>query len=130
MNVTTLEMPRRESVAGAIARNSAGYSIAPVAMMAPWPGIRRGTRPWCRGCPGFVREIVVPSKSDSFSFPARARATTSSAAREKLAKRIFSAPLTFGTRSVREPSDFSTSTAMPKWTSSRRIRAGSPLDAS
>ena len=89
-----------------MARNSAGYSIAPVAMMAPWPGIRRGTEAVVPRVPGFVREIVVPSKSDSFSFPARARATTSSEAARNSPKRIFSAPFTFGTRSVREPSAF------------------------
>ena len=53
--MTTLEIARLESVAGAIARNCAGYSIAPVAMIAPWPGIRRGTDAVVPSVPG-VRE--------------------------------------------------------------------------
>ena len=42
--------------------------------------------------PGFVSDTVVPSKSDTFSFPDRARETTSSAAAANSTKRIFSAP--------------------------------------
>ena len=56
--------------------------------------------------PGFVSEIVVPSKSETLILPVRARVTTSSAAAANSAKFIFSAPLTLGTRSVREPSAF------------------------
>ena len=63
MNVTTLETASSDSIVGAIARNWAGYSIAPVAMIAPWPGIRRGTEAVVPRVPGFVSEIVVPSKS-------------------------------------------------------------------
>ena len=85
--MTTLEIARRDSVAGAIARNSAGYSIAPVAMIAPWPGISRGTDAVVPRVPGFVSEIVVPSKSDSLILPVRARVTTSSAAAAKLGER-------------------------------------------
>ncbi len=130
MKVTTLEMARRDSVAGAIARNCAGYSIAPVAMIAPCPGIRRGTEAVVPSVPGFVREMVVPSKSVSLILPVRARVTTSSAAAANSAKVILSTPLTLGTRSVRVPSGFETSTARPKRTSSRRTRAGSPLEPS
>ncbi len=128
--MTTLEIARLESVAGAIARNCAGNSIAPVAMMAPWPGISRGTDAVVPRVPGFVSEIVVPSKSDSLSLPVRARVTTSSAAATSSAKVIIPAPRTFGTRRVREPSAFETSTARPKRTSSRRTRAASPLEPS
>ena len=37
--------------------------MAPVAMMAPWPGISRGTEPSVPTVPGLVSEMVVPSKS-------------------------------------------------------------------
>ncbi len=130
MKVTTLETASSESMAGAIARNCAGYSIAPVAMIAPWPGIRRGTEAVVPSVPGFVSEIVVPSKSETLILPVRARVTTSSAAAANSAKLIRSAPLTLGTRSDREPSALGTSTASPNRTSSRRTRAGSPLDPS
>ena len=99
-------------------------------MMAPWPGISRGTEADVPSVPGFVREIVVPSKSETCSLLVRARVMTSSEAATNSRKVIFSAPLTFGTRSVREPSDFATSTARPKRISSRRTRAGSPPTAS
>ena len=99
-------------------------------MIAPWPGMSRGTEAVVPRVPGFVSETVVPSKSDSLSLPVRARVTTSSAAATNSAKLIVSTPLTLGTRSVREPSGFATSTARPKRTSSRRTRAGSPLEPS
>ncbi len=130
VKVTTLEMASSESIAGAIARNCAGYSIAPVAMIAPCPGIRRGTEAVVPSVPGLVSEIVVPSKSGTLILPVRARRTTSSAAATNSAKLILSAPFTFGTSSVRDPSDFGTSTARPNRTSSRRTRAGSPLEPS
>ncbi len=130
MNVTALLIARRESVAGAVAANSAGYSMAPVAMIAPWPGIRRGTDAVVPSVPGLVSEIVVPSKSETWSLPARARATTSSAAARNCAKFSFSAPFTLGTRSERAPSDLTTSTARPKRISPRRTRTGSPPAAS
>ena len=99
-------------------------------MIAPWPGIRRGTEAVVPSVPGFVSEIVVPSKSETLILPVRARVTTSSAAAANSAKFIRSAPLTLGTRSEREPSAFGTSTARPNRTSSRRTRAGSPLEPS
>ena len=37
--------------------------MAPVAMMAPCPGIRRGTLPTVPTVPGLVSEMVVPWKS-------------------------------------------------------------------
>ena len=52
--------------------------MAPVAMMAPWPGIRRGTEPTVPTVPGLVSEIVVPWKSSTVRRPVRARAIRSS----------------------------------------------------
>ncbi len=56
-------------------------------MMAPWPGIRRGTEADVPSVPGFVREIVVPSKSETCSLPVRARVMTSSEAATNSRKR-------------------------------------------
>ena len=48
--------------------------MVPVAMMAPWPGISRGTEPTVPTVPGLVSEMVVPSKSCTVSLLlARAR---------------------------------------------------------
>ena len=52
--------------------------MAPTPMMAPWPGIRRGTECSVPIVPGLVREIVVPWKSATVSLPLRALRTTSS----------------------------------------------------
>ena len=128
--MTTLETARCESASGDIARNSPGYSIAPVATMTPWPGIRRGTDAVVPRVPGLVSEIVVPSKSETSSFPARARATTSSEAARNCEKLIAPAPLTLGTTRERVPSFFSTSTAMPKLILSRRTRTGASPESS
>ena len=54
--------------------------MAPVAMMAPWPGISRGLDAMVPTVPGLVSEMVVPWKSAGVSLPARARATRSSKA--------------------------------------------------
>ena len=42
--------------------NSAGYSIAPAPMMAPWPFIRRGTECTVPMLPGLVSEMVTPDE--------------------------------------------------------------------
>ena len=52
--------------------------MAPVAMIAPCPGIRRGIEPTVPTVPGLVSEIVTPSKSATVSLLPRARATRSS----------------------------------------------------
>ena len=52
--------------------------MAPVAMMAPCPGIRRGTEPKVPTVPGLVREMVVPEKSAGVNLAIRARCTMSS----------------------------------------------------
>src|SRR3712207_2171944 len=52
-------MPSCERAAGVIAWYSAGYSIAPVAMMTDCPAIRRGVEATVPMVPGFVSETVV-----------------------------------------------------------------------
>ena len=46
------------SASGLIPLNSAGYSIAPTPMIAPWPCISRGTEWLVPMVPGLVRLIV------------------------------------------------------------------------
>ncbi len=58
--VIALLMPSCESASGAIAWYSAGYSIAPVAMITDWPAIKRGIEATVPIVPGLVSEIVVP----------------------------------------------------------------------
>ena len=58
--VIALLIPSCESVVGAIAWYSAGYSIAPVAMITDCPAIRRGIDATVPMVSGFVSEIVVP----------------------------------------------------------------------
>ena len=95
-------------------------------MITPWPGIRRGADEVVPTVPGLVSETVVPMKSSGEMAPLRERATSSSKATRKSAKPSFCAPLMFGTSSVREPSFFCTSTAIPSRTSSRWMRCGLP----
>ena len=52
--------------------------MAPAAMMAPCPGIRRGLEAMVPTVPGLVSEMVVPWKSAGVSLALRARATRSS----------------------------------------------------
>ena len=73
-----LLMASRARVSGDAPWNSAGYSIAPTPMIAPWPCISRGTECTVPMPPGLVRLIVVPAKSSMVSLPARARRTMSS----------------------------------------------------
>ena len=53
-------MPSCERACGVIAWYSAGYSIAPVAMMTHCPAIRRGFEETVPIVPGLVSEMVVP----------------------------------------------------------------------
>ena len=85
-------------------------------MMAPCPGMRRGTEWTVPMPPGFVSETVVPLKSSTVSLPLRAFLTTSSYAVQNWKKSIVSVPLIEGTRSCREPSSFCRSMAMPRLT--------------
>ena len=94
--------------------------------MTPWPGIRRGAEDVVPTVPGLVSETVVPMKSSGEIVPFRERATRSSKAFRNSAKLSFWASFTFGTSSVREPSFFCTSTAMPRRTWSRWMRCAWP----
>ena len=95
-------------------------------MMTPCPGISRGADEVVPTVPGLVRETVVPMKSSGEIVPLRERATRSSKAFRNPAKLSFWASLMFGTRRVRVPSFFCTSTAIPRRTWSRWIRWGWP----
>ncbi len=95
-------------------------------MITPCPGISRGADCVVPTVPGFVSEIVVPMKSSGEIVPWRDRATRSSKAATSAAKLSVCASLTFGTSSVREPSFFWTSIAIPSRTLSRWIRCGRP----
>ncbi len=97
-----------------------------MATISPWPGMRRGADELVPTVPGFVRETVVPMKSSGEIVPLRERPIRSSKAFRKAAKSIFPASLMFGTRRVRVPSFFCTSTATPRRTTSRWMRWGDP----
>ena len=58
--------------------HSAGYSIEPTPMIAPWPFISRGTECTVPMPPGLVSDIVVPWKSGTVSLLSRALRTMSS----------------------------------------------------
>ena len=58
-----------EIVEGDIAWYSAGYCIAPVAIIVPWPTINLGTEKTVPIVPGFVSVIVVPVNSDGSIVP-------------------------------------------------------------
>ena len=94
--------------------------------MTPCPCISRGADCVVPTVPGFVSEIVVPMKSSGEMAPLRERVTRSSKAATRAAKLSFCASLTFGTSSVREPSFFWTSIAIPSRTLSRWMRCGRP----
>ncbi len=111
---------------GAIDRYSAGWSRAPVATISPWPGMSRGADAVVPTVPGLVSETVVPMKSSGEIVPFRERATRSSKVFRKEAKSRWPASLMLGTSSVRLPSFFWTSTAMPRRTWSRWMRWGWP----
>src|SRR3954447_3578283 len=126
VSVITLLTARRASVSSAAPWYSAGYSIAPTPMMAPWPAINRGTEWTVPMVPGLVRLIVVPAKSSAVSLPVRALRIRSSYAAQKREKSTVSAFLMFGTTSEREPSSLARSTARPRLTWSGEVTAGFP----
>ena len=80
--------------------------------------------------PGLVIVTVAPWKSVTWSLPVLARRTRSSYALRKPAKSRVSACLMTGTTSVRVPSDFSMSTAMPTFTWSWWTTRGLPSASS
>src|SRR3954447_17100313 len=126
VSVITLLTARRASVSSAAPWYSAGYSIAPTPMMAPWPAISRGTEWTVPMVPGLVRLIVVPAKSSAVSLPVRALRIRSSYAAQKREKSTVSAFLMFGTTSEREASSLARSTARPRLTWSGEVTAGFP----
>ena len=76
--MTSLPTPSSAMRSSLAPWNSAGYSIAPTPMIAPWPRISRGTECTVPMVPGLVSEIVTPAKSSAVSLPSRARRTMSS----------------------------------------------------
>ena len=122
----TRDTPRADMTSSGIAWNSAGYPIAPVAMIAPCPGMRRGRDDVVPIVPGFVSEIEVPANASGSIVPFRAFATSVSNAARNSPNAIVSAPLMFGTRRLREPSFFVMSIAIPRFTDGFRMRAGLP----
>ena len=94
--------------------------------MKPWPGMSRGTEWTVPIIPGLVIVAVVPAKSSGESLFVRTLRMSSSYAAKNDAKSSSSACLMFGTRSVREPSDFSWSIASPRFRCSWCTTAGLP----
>ena len=80
----------------------------------------RGTDSCVPIVPGLESVTVVPAKSSGLSLFERTLRITSSYAAQNPAKSISLAVLMLGTRSIREPSSFSTSTASPRFTRSWR----------
>ena len=101
--------------------------MAPAAMMAPCPGIRRGLEAMVPTVPGLVSEMVVPWKSAGVSLPVRARATRSSKAVTYCGKSSAPAFLMLGTIRLRAPSLPATSTAMPRLIWGWTMRKGWPF---
>src|SRR5436853_564879 len=77
--------------------------IAPVAMIEPWPFMRRGTEATVPMVPGFVKVIVAPAKSSGTSLLMRALSTSVSYVAWNVAKSIPSACLMTGTTKARRP---------------------------
>src|ERR1019366_8003754 len=100
--------------------------MAPVAMIAPWPAIRRGLDDMVPTVPGLVREIVVPWKSAGGSLARGGRAARAAEAGAYSWK--LSAPefLILGTIRLRAPSLPGTSMAIPRFTWDRTRRKGWP----
>ena len=67
--MTTLPRPSWAKTRGSAASYPAGYPRAPTPMMAPCPGIRRGTDCAVPSVPGLVSETVVPLKSSGEILP-------------------------------------------------------------
>ncbi len=100
--------------------------MAPVATIVPWPVISRGTEAIVPMPPGLVSETLAPTRSSAVSLFSRARAIRSLKAARKPVKLSRPASRITGTISVRPPSFFSTSTAMPRLTAPSSWRYGLP----
>ena len=95
-------------------------------MMAPWPCISRGTEWLVPMVPGLVSVIVVPAKSSTVSWSARAFLTISSYAAQNWAKSSVSQLLMLGTSSWRVPSGLGMSIARPRLTCAGTTMVGLP----
>ena len=82
----------------------------------PCPTISRGTDAMVPIPPGLVSEMLAPVRSSAVSVLVRAFSMSWSKAALKSAKFLRPASRMTGTMSVRVPSFFSTSTAMPRLT--------------
>ena len=103
-----------------------GYAIEPVATIVPWPSIRRGTDATVPIPPGFVSEMLAPTRSSAPSVFVRAFSTSALYASRNWLNESRPASRMTGTISVRDPSFFSTSTARPRLTPPSSIRWGLP----
>ena len=74
----TLLMPNSRRRSSGTAVNSAGYPMAPTAMMLPWPAMSRGTEATVPRPPGLVSDIVAPAKSSGMRRLVRALSTSAS----------------------------------------------------
>ena len=87
-----------------------------MATIVPWPVISRGTEAIVPMPPGLVSETLAPWRSSAVSLFSRARAIRSLNASRNSGRSGGPASRMTGTISVRLPSFFSTSTAMPRLT--------------
>ena len=94
--------------------------------MVPWPTISRGTEAIVPMPPGFVRETFAPVRSSALSLFSRALLMSSPKAARNSGNVMRPASRMTGTMSVRVPSFFSTSTAMPRLTAPSSMRCGLP----
>ncbi len=90
--------------------------------MVPWPTMSRGTEAMVPMPPGLVREMFAPVRSSAVSVLVRDLSMSPSKAALKSAKFLRPASRMTGTMSVRVPSFFSTSTAMPRLTAPSSTR--------
>ena len=98
-------------------RGRPGRRSTPVATIVPWPVISRGTEATVPMPPGLVSEMFAPGQVVGGQLVRRARgAIRSLKAARKSVKGSRPASRMTGTISVRVPSFFSTSTAMPRLT--------------
>jgi hypothetical protein len=100
--------------------------MAPTPTITPWLGMSRGTDCTVPIVPGLVRVTLTPAKSSGLSLLDRTLRIISSYDPQKPRKSWVSASRMTGTSRVRLPSDFSTSTARPRFTCSWRTTRGLP----
>ncbi len=74
----TLDSPSSAMVWGSAPAKLVGNVSEPTPMMAPWPGMRRGTERSVPMVPGLVRVTVTPAKSSTVNLLVLALRTSSS----------------------------------------------------